>query len=110
MTAAVATAPRTCPAWCVLHDPESDVCLGTNVTVEVTDDPTWQPFMAHALSVGLGLSSDGLSVGLAIDHVGPNEVPVEAARRYAEAILEQCRQAEASLIPGPRASTEGGAL
>jgi hypothetical protein len=104
--------PRTsgeCPAWCTQHHTDGDVHLGSTVTV--TDDAGQRaPYMAHALSVSLGrCPEDGLTVGLSIDHVGPNEVTVAAARRYAEAILEQCRQAEAALIPGPRTSTEGGA-
>lgn len=103
--------PRTCPAWCAKHDPDGDVCLGATVTVDVTDAADFLPFMANALSVGLGqCPEDGLSVGLAINHVGPYEVPVSVARQYALAILAQCERVEAPLIPGPRASIEGGAL
>lgn len=110
MTTAIANA-RTCPAWCNTHDAENDVCLGATVTVDVTGDAGWQPFMANALSVGLGqCPEDGLSVGLAINHTGPYEVPVAVARQYALAILAQCERVEAPLIPGPRASIEGGAL
>ncbi len=107
MTTAIANATRTCPAWCVRHDPDGDVCLGAIVTVDVTDR---QPYMAHALSVGLGsCPEDGLTVGLAIDHVGPNEVTVAAAKAFAFAILAQVEMAEAGAvtIPGPRTSIDG---
>lgn len=104
-------ASRPCPVWCDTHDPDSDVCLGENVTVNVTDAAEWQPFMASTLSVGLGqCPEDGLTVGLAINYTGPYEVPVHVARQYALAILAQCERTDALLIPGPRASTEGGAL
>lgn len=99
-----------CPAWCATHVDETDVCLGATVTIDVTADPGWLPIMASALSVGLGqCPEDGLTVDLSIDYRGPNEVPVSVARRYALAILAQCERVEEPLIPGPRASTEGGA-
>lgn len=107
MKTAIANASRTCPAWCVLHDPESDVCLGVDVTVNVTDAAGWQPWMAKALSVMLGADpDDGVSISLAINHTGPYEVPVAEARRFALAILAECERAGAPLVPGPRASTD----
>lgn len=98
------------PAWCATHIDETNVCLGADVTIDVTDDSGWLPFMAKALSVSLGqCPEDGLTVSLAINHSGPNEVPVSVARQYALAILAQVERVEAPLIPGPRASAEGGA-
>lgn len=107
LAAPAAEEPRTCPIWCDRHDPDGDVCLGAIVTVDVTDVADWQPYMANALSVGLGsCPEDGLTVGLAINHVGPYEVTVAAARQFALAILAECERAEAPLIPGPRASRD----
>lgn len=98
------------PAWCATHVDETNVCLGAITTVDVTEDPGWSPIMANALSVSLSQSDeDGLTVDLAIDHTGPNEVTVAAARQFALAILAQCERAGVQLVPGPRASAEGGA-
>lgn len=110
MAAPAADEARTCPAWCATHVDETDVCLGATVTIDVTDASDWQPTMANALSVSLSqCPEDGLTVDLSIDFRGPNEVPVHVARQYALAILAQCERTAAPLIPGPRASTEGGA-
>lgn len=110
LAAPAAKEPRTCPAWCATHIDETDVCLGANVTIDVTDSADWQPTMANALSVSLSqCAEDGLTVELSIDFRGPNEVPVHVARQWALAILAQCERVEAPLIPGPRASVEGGA-
>ena len=110
MKIALANASRACPVWCDTHDDDGDVCLGAIVTIDVTDDAGWQPYMANALSVSLGsCPEDGLSVGLAINHSGPHEVPVAVARQWALAILAECERAGVPLVPGPRASAEGGA-
>lgn len=105
--AAVATATRTCPAWCDTHVDETNVCLGANVTVDVTDR---EPYMAKSLSVGLAqCPGDVLTVGLAINYVGPHEVTVAAAKAFALAILAQVEAAEAAavaLVPGPRGSAK----
>lgn len=109
MNTAIANASHTCPAWCAIHDDDNGVCLGALVTVN-DDAEQRAPYKAHALSVGLAqCDEDGLTVGLSIDYVGPNEVTVAAARQFALAILAQCERVEAPLIPGPRVSTEGGA-
>ncbi|MEY9909745.1 hypothetical protein ABIA35_005988 [Catenulispora sp. MAP12-49] len=110
MTTAIANAARSCPAWCATHVDETDVCLSANVTVDATDADGWQPWMAKALSVMLGAAPDeGVSISLAVNHTGPYDVPVTVARQYALAILAQCERAGVPLVPGPRASTEGGA-
>lgn len=104
-----ANAFRTCPAWCDRHDPDGDVCLGAIATIDVTEDTGWLPTMAKALSVDISSSDeDGLTVGLAINHSGPHEVPVSVARQFALAILAECERTGAPAIPGPRASNEGG--
>jgi hypothetical protein len=106
---AIANNARTCPAWCATHIDETEVCLGTNVTIDVTAAAGWQSWMAKALSVMLGAAPDeGVSISLAINHTGPYDVPVSVARQYALAILAQCERVEAPLIPGPRTSSEGG--
>lgn len=105
----VANETRRCPAWCTQHDSDGGVCLSTIVTIDATAAADWQPYMANALSVSLGAcAEDGLSVGLAINHVGPYEVPVSAARQFALAILAECECAGVPMVPGPRAATEGG--
>lgn len=103
---------HSCPAWCIGHDDDRDdslrVCLGEQVTVQ-DDTELRAPYKAHALSVGLGLcDEDGLTVGLAVDYVGPNEVSLGAAKAFALAILAEVEKAEACLgtIPGPRTSIE----
>ena len=111
MKTAIANASRTCPAWCAIHDDEGGVCLGEQVTVN-DDAEQRAPYKPHALSVGLAqCDEDGLTVGLAVDYVGPNEVSLAAAKAFALAILAEVEKAEACLgaIPGPRTSTEDGA-
>lgn len=113
MSTAIANASRTCPGWCIGHDDDPDyslhVCLGEQVTIQ-DDAELRAPYKAHALSVGLGLcDEDGLTVGLAIDYIGPSEVSLAAAKAFALAILAEVEKAETSFgtaIPGPRRAAD----
>lgn len=96
---------RSCQLWCTNHESSGNVCFTDDV---VLDFPNAGPWQLHQLSVGLAAEAAGSTVvQLGINGVGPEELSLADAKRFAETILEHVRQAEAALIPAPRAAADG---
>lgn len=102
--------PRTCPAWCTQHDAEPDICSNINVHLDFRGDG--HPYyLVDGANVSLAGSADeGVTMFVGITGVGYGQIGLSDAKRLASEILEQVRQAEAGLIPGPRTAPEGESL
>lgn len=80
MTASTLAPAVACPSWCSLHDPESDMCYGSSITLDLGRD------MGEARIVLIRDPQDGVSVSLFLDRQGSGDMSAAAARVLAHAL------------------------
>jgi hypothetical protein len=102
-------ASRSCPAWCAIHDTESDVCLGAVVALDFRTENRGPGLVAWA-EASLGFSpEEGTDVSVSFPNLGSAYMSVDDAEQLANMLRDLVAAARATApasIPAPRASAD----